>query len=66
MVFRAFRKTVKTPKKRRFLLRAAPPFLGGIRRSYRKTPCPERKNPVGHFAGFGEGVTRRQQQPGQV
>ena len=32
----------------------------------RKTPCPEGETPVGHFAGFGEGVTRRQQQPGQV
>ena len=32
----------------------------------RKTPCPEGETPVGHFAGFGEGVTRRQQQPGQA
>ena len=32
----------------------------------RKTPCPEGETPVGHFAGFGEGVTRRQQQPGQI
>ena len=32
----------------------------------RKTPCPEGETPVGHFAGFGEGVTRRQQQPVQV
>ena len=32
----------------------------------RKTPCPEGETPVGHFAGFGEGLTRRQQQPGQA
>lgn len=59
MVFRAFRKTVKTPKERRFPPCTVQMFLS-------ENALPRAENPVGHFAGFGEGVTRRQQQPGQV
>lgn len=53
------------PKNRQNAQRTAIPAMYRTCVFVGKRPA-QRGTPVGHFAGFGEGVTRRQQQPGQV